>query len=77
MNRWKLYHTYNLLVESGDAAEILCPDCLLPVFSIIDVETSDPTPALYCPACDSVLRPGLYFWDQIKAVVAEHYVDQL
>ena len=72
-NKFKLIHTYNTLVESSDATAILCPDCFNPVVPIIDPDMDDPIPALYCPHCDTVIKPGIHFWDQVKAIVLEHY----
>lgn len=73
MNKWVLLHTYNSLAENGQAAFILCPDDGLKLVPIIDPDEEEPIPALYCGRCDSITRPGLDLWQQIRAVALEHY----
>ena len=69
-----MIHTYNLLAAQGDAAPLVCPDCNNKFISTIDVNSYESLPALYCLACNATTRPGLDFWDQIRAVVLEFYV---
>lgn len=73
INQWKLLHTYNALAEQNVASPLVCPDCNNGVVPIIDAKSDEPVPALYCLTCDAVSRPGLDFWDQIKAVVLRFY----
>lgn len=74
MNKWIMIHTYNNLSDDGKAAPIVCPDCSGPLIPMIDtVDNSNDDPVLWCPSCDSRTRPGIAFWDQVRAVVKEHH----
>jgi hypothetical protein len=79
MNNWKLIHTYNILVADGKAKALLCPDSqdklIVIIDPLVDLNVNEPVPALRCFGCDTILRPGLDLWQQIRAVVAEHYTE--
>jgi hypothetical protein len=73
INKWKLLHTYYSLAEHGPLKPIVCPDCDQIVVPIIDADSDEPIPALFCLYCDVITRPGLDFWDQVSQMVFEYY----
>ena len=69
MIEWSVVHRYRTLAEDGRVKFLSCPDDkqnLITIMGPID------EPALWCPACDSVMIIGLDLYDQIRAVVNEH-----
>jgi len=68
---WSIFHNYRRLAQDGKAKPLTCPDCDNQLFTQAD-ENNDPI--LWCIACDTKILPGLDMYDQIKAVVREHYV---
>lgn len=74
LNKWRIIHSYQHIVDDGNALPLFCPDEGGVLISLLDTEDdTNEDPVLWCPACDKKIRPGLEFWDQITAVVKEHY----
>ena len=72
MNLWHVIHTYNELAQGGLVGGLLCPDDLCPLYVIIDPASLELVPALQCPQCHYVTRPGLEFYQQMRLAVLEH-----
>lgn len=73
MNKWYYIHNYRRLAQEGKVQPLSCPDDGTPLTSRIDV---DDEPRLQCLTCFKIIRPGLDMWQQIKAVVDEHYIGE-
>lgn len=74
LNKWRIIHSYQNIVDDGNARPLRCPDDDAVLVSTMDIhDRSNPDPVLWCGACDKRIRPGLDVWDQITAVVKEHY----
>lgn len=73
---WQLFHTFRHLADEGKVKHLSCPDCDAHLVTTLDLD--DPTDSvwLWCPICDSRMLPGLDVIEKVKAVVAEHHVDE-
>jgi hypothetical protein len=69
--QWSIFHNYRRLVIEGKAKPIECPDCS---FVLVTQPDQDANPVLWCIRCDVRLIPGIDLYDQMKAIVGEHYV---
>lgn len=69
---WELFHSYRRLVNEGKVKPITCPDDGVKVITVLDPDDETDSVSLWCPGCNTTIRPGLSVLDQIKAVVAEH-----
>lgn len=65
---WSYFHAYRHLAEEGKVNFLSCPDCSSKLTTMMDKHDS---PSLWCPVCNKTITPGLYVYDQIKAVVNE------
>ncbi len=70
-NYWAIIHRYNLLVNEQKARPLACPDCGNEFVTMLG---NDDGIILYCAFDDVRTQPGLTFFDDLKAVVGEHYV---
>lgn len=66
---WSIFHEYRHLSAQGKVKPLTCPDC---DNDLITVLSDNDEPALWCFFCDTLIRPGLDVYDQIRAVVREH-----
>lgn len=65
------FHKYNTLVRRGYAQPLLCYACNEPYVLTID---KDDSPALECYYCGGFILPGLRMYQDIVAVVKEHFI---
>lgn len=72
MNKWLMLHRYKKLVLQGEARPICCPNCKNELAFIPDINDE---PVLWCPYDDNGFTPGAEFWGDIRAVVAEFYLE--
>lgn len=70
---WSYFHSYRKLAENGKVKFLQCPDCSA---TLVTMGDEDNNPVLWCSHCDSTIRPGLDLYDQIRAVVREHNVEE-
>lgn len=68
---WSVFHNYRRLAQEGKAKFLRCPDCDGILVTQPDKKAD---PILWCIHCDTKILPGLDMYEQIKAVVSEHYV---
>lgn len=68
---WHYFHEYRRLSEEGKVKHLSCPDCNNKLTTVLG--TGD-EPVLWCAVCDTLIKPGLDVYDQIRAVVKEHNV---
>jgi hypothetical protein len=74
MNKFILVHTYQTLVDEDKARPLVCPDDQQELVATIDTVNDDnEDPVMWCVLCDSKYDFGTDTWDQIRAVVSEHY----
>lgn len=73
INKFVLVHSYNKLVDDDKAKPLVCPDDQQELVSMIDADGNTDDPVMWCPLCDTKYRFGLDTWNQIEAVVKEHY----
>lgn len=71
LNRWQIIHTYNNLVDDGKAEPLRCPDENGLLIPMIDSEGLIDDPVLWCHTGNTIMKPGIDFWDQIGAVVRD------
>ena len=69
---WQIWHKHRHLVNSDKANPLLCPDCQTNLVTRIYLD--DYSPWLYCCTCDSFKKPGLNLYNNVKAIVQEHYL---
>lgn len=72
MDKWKLIHNYNTLTLLGKVRPVVCADCGVRLVVIIGPEDD---PVLWCVTDDSEYVPGTQFWADVRAVVAEHFME--
>lgn len=73
MNKWYYIHNYRRLAQEGRVQPLCCPDCGIPFTTRLDVNDE---PKFQCIMCLKTITPGLDVWQQIKAVVDEHYIGE-
>ena len=66
------FHKYNRLVRRGLAKPLRCPHCTNEFILGADPEGK---PQLSCYYCNTLTLPGKNMYDNIRAVVSEHFVD--
>lgn len=72
MNKWKMIHSYQRIVEANLAEPVACPDDGQTLVSLIDtVDDTNEDPVMWCPVCDSRYHLGIDAWDQIEATVRD------
>ncbi|XAO35212.1 hypothetical protein SEA_FRANCOB_12 [Streptomyces phage Francob] len=69
---WYLFHEYRRLADKGKAKHLVCPDCNNKLTTVLG---TDDEPRLWCVQCDTIIKPGLDVYDQIRAVVKEHNLE--
>jgi hypothetical protein len=62
MTKWQLMYAYRRAYFADLVPWILCPDCEVHM-NVVD---KDDEPALRCPSCLSVFKPGSEVWNQIR-----------
>jgi RNase P subunit RPR2 len=67
---WSIFHNYRRLVKANKAKPLLCPNCNS---ELVTQPDKNAEPMLWCMECNNRLIPGLDLYDQIRAVVSEHY----
>lgn len=72
MDKWTAVKRFRTLVAEQKVAPITCPDCKKEYVWLID---PDDEPILYCATDDMTAYPGIIFWQEMTAVVKEHYLD--
>jgi hypothetical protein len=70
---WKYFHAYRNLAEDGKVKFLQCPDCSS---TLVTQPGPNEEPQLWCYTCDSAIKPGLDVYDQIRAVVKEHEIEE-
>lgn len=70
MMDFKVFHRYRRLARRGIVEPLCCPDCQAEFVLRI---TEDDEPALQCFACATVVHPGGRLYNDIEAVVKEHF----
>lgn len=70
---WAVIHRYNRLANAGKARVLTCPDC---EGEFVFMLGPNDDPVAWCPHEDRTFYPGIDFWDRIKSVVSEHYLEQ-
>lgn len=68
---WYYFHAYNHLASEGKVKPLSCPNCDTKLATVLG---DNDEPALWCRICDTLIKPGLDVYDQIRAVVKEHNV---
>lgn len=64
------FHKYNRLVRRELVRPLTCPDCS---FTYTLRATEDGEPVLQCFMCNTLVQPGLRLYNDVLAVVREHY----
>lgn len=64
------FHMYNRLVRRGFVKPLTCSYCEQPYTLRA---THDAEPVLQCFTCNSLVQPGLNMYNDVKAVVKEHF----
>ena len=64
------FHLYNRLVERGHVKALVCPHC---DHAYTLRATEDAEPVLQCFWCNSLVQPGLNLYNDVVAVVKEHF----
>lgn len=67
---FQTFHLYNRLVRRGLVKPLVCRHCDDP-YVLRESEQGDPV--LQCFACDALVQPGLTTWNNVRAVVKEHF----
>lgn len=71
--RWRYVNAYRKLVEDGKAVGFRCHSCHKPaVVKMKSIE--DEELVVWCPDCGTTIKPNGAWWDELVAVVKEHYV---
>lgn len=73
IEQWNFVKRFRNILADGNAAQIACPNCGNDLIFMAEDVTDNPV--LYCYMEGSTLKPGLNVWNQINAVVSEHYVE--
>lgn len=69
---FRIFHLYNRLAKAGKVKPLTCPNCET---TLVTAFGEDDSPVLKCYGCGATIVPGLEAYDQMKAVVNEHYVE--
>lgn len=64
------FHKYNTLVRRKLVKPLMCPDCQEP-YTLRCTEDGDPV--LQCFYCYSLVQPGLRLYNDVRAIVREHF----
>lgn len=67
---FQTFHQYNKLVRRGYVKPLACPICETEYVLRVSV---DDDPVLQCFSCNTLTQPGIRLWDQVRAVVKEHF----
>lgn len=73
-NKWDYFHSYRHLSEEGKVKPLTCPD---DNSKLVTRTSPEDEVLLWCPSCDTVKKPGLDVFHQVRAVVLEHSLDIL
>lgn len=65
----QMFHLYNRLVRRNLVKPLVCQCETVYVLRA----TEDGDPVLQCFGCNSLVQPGIAMYDQVVAVVKEHY----
>lgn len=65
------FHKYRRLVKRGIVKPLSCPDCN-EEYTLRTTE--DAEPVLQCCFCNTLVQPGLRLYNEVDAVVKEHFV---
>ena len=71
-DKWTMIHRYNRLVNDGVTAPLVCPDCNTRLISMIGANDD---PVLWCVVDNTRMTPGVSFWQDIRAVISEFYLE--
>lgn len=66
---FQIFHLYNRLVRRDMAEALACPTCE----EVYVLREKEDKPVLQCFGCQSLVEPGLTMWNEIQAVVKEHF----
>lgn len=66
------FHRYRRLVRRGLAKPLECPDCK-EEYTLRTTE--DGEPVLQCFYCGALVQPGLRLYNEVEAIVKEHFVN--
>lgn len=69
---FQTFHRYNKLAKQGLVKPLACYTCRTTYILRV---TEDDEPVLQCLLCDALIQPGLRLYQEICAVVKEHYLD--
>lgn len=69
---WTFFHAYNRLVSEGKVKPLTCPDDGFTLVTTLEPDDETDSVNLWCPGCNTTIRPGLSVVEQVKAVVKEH-----
>lgn len=67
---FQTFHKYRHLASVGKVKPLTCPLCE-GVYVLRATEDGDPV--LQCFPCGTRTQPGLRLWENVQAVVKEHY----
>lgn len=65
------FHRYRRLSKRGIVKPLSCPDCH-EEYTLRASEAGDPV--LQCFFCGTLVQPGLRLYNEVEAVVKEHFV---
>jgi len=67
-----LFHKYNKLVRRDLAPPLRCTTCNNPL--VTGMGENDEL-VLNCLTCNSIIKPGIGIFDNVRAIVMEHFTD--